>query len=198
MPIRTNRGRAAVYRRLWGFPLRSPRHLAGTAIAVAVLLVGLGIAIPQLLGPRQSDQVTPARIKDPSSSAAAVPPGTSSTTLPTRLTAPLVQPTSAAPAPEALDVAKRWAQAWVNHPDGITNAQWLDGLRPYTTEEYLAQMSTVDPRNIPAKQVTGEPRATESYTSSVLVIVPTDGPQLSITVARTPGGWLVAGYDQAS
>ncbi|GHF89258.1 hypothetical protein FHX82_005909 [Amycolatopsis bartoniae] len=198
MPIRTNRGRAAVYRRLWGFPLRSPRHLAGTAVAVLILIIAIGIAVPQLLGSPAGSKVTPARVPDPASSAAKVPAGTTSTPMSSRLTAPLLQPTSAAPNPEALNVAKLWAQAWVTHPAGMTNAQWLDGLRPYTTDEYLPQMSTVDPANIPATRLTGDPRVTESYTSSVLVLVPTDGPQLSITVAQTAAGWRVTGYDQAS
>ncbi|MTD58118.1 hypothetical protein [Amycolatopsis pithecellobii] len=198
MPIRTNRGRAAVYRRLWGFPLRSPRHLAGTAIGVAILIIAIGILVPQLLGPRQDNSVTPARIPDPASSAAARPPAGSSVPVSTRLTAPLAQPTSALPSADALNIAKLWALAWVNHPAGITNAQWLDGLRPYTTDEFLPQMSTVDPANIPASQVTGEPAAAQSYTSSVLVVVPTNGPKLSITVAQTTAGWRVAQYDQAS
>jgi hypothetical protein len=199
MPIRTNRGRAAVYRRLWGFPLRSPRHLAGTAVVVAMLIIAIGIVVPQVLGPRQSTNLTPARIGDPSTSATIRPTsGSSSAPMSTRLTAPLVQPTSAAPNPDALNVAKLWAQAWVNHPAGITNAQWLDGLRPYTTDEFLPQMSTVDPVNIPAGRLTGEPTATQSYTSSVQVLVPTDGPKLSITVSQTSAGWRVSEYDQAS
>lgn len=200
MPIRTNRGRAAVYRRLWGFPLRSPRHLAGTAIFVAALIVAIGIAVPQLLGHRGGGPV-PAGV--PGSSSSTQDPGFSpgSTTVPfsTRLTAPLVQPTSAAPSQEALEVAKAWARAWVNHPAGITSAQWLDGLRPYTTEEYLTStMSTVDPANIPATAVTGDPVVVSSYTSSVQVVIPTNGPKLSITVSKTDDGWRVSAYDQAS
>lgn len=199
MPIRTNRGRAAVYRRIWGFPLRSPAHLVGTAVAVIVLIVAIGILVPQLLGNPNRSGPTPVRIQgaDESTSQSA-PSGTTSTPMSTRLTAPLLQPTSAAPDPAALATAKQWATAWATHPDGITNAQWLDGLRPFTTEEYLPEMSTVDPANIPATRVTGEPTVTKSYTSSVDVLVPTDGPKLSITVAKTPAGWLVTGYDQAS
>jgi hypothetical protein len=87
--------------------------------------------------------------------------------------------------------------AWVNHPDGITNQQWLEGLRPFTTEEYLPVMSTVDPRNIPASKVTGVPTATTSYTSSADVEIPTDGPKLTITVVNTGAGWRVAHYGQA-
>lgn len=203
MPIRTNRGRAAVYRRFWGFPLRSPRHLAGTAIVVAGLIIAIGVGVPQLLGHRGDDNgPTPAAAPGESSpSTQAEDSGSDSTTVPfsTRLTAPLAQPSSAAPSSDALTVAEQWARAWVNHPDGITTAQWLDGLRPYTTEEYLASdMSTVDPANIPATLVTGNPVVVSSYTSSVQVVIPTDGPKLAITVSKTDAGWRVSEYDQAS
>ncbi|HET6504018.1 MAG TPA: hypothetical protein VFG87_24995 [Amycolatopsis sp.] len=201
MPIRTNRGRAAVYRRVWGFPLRSPRHLLGSAIAVAVLIIVIGVAVPKVLGRPGGSSPAPAGALGATSSSAQSAPGNDSTTVPfsTRLTAPLLEPTSAAPDPAALNVAKLWAQAWVNHPAGITNAQWLDGLRPYTTQEFLtASMSTVDPQNIPASQVTGDPVVTSSYTSSVQVVIPTDGPKLSITVSKTDAGWRVSDYDQAS
>ncbi|KAA9152834.1 hypothetical protein FPZ12_036130 [Amycolatopsis acidicola] len=199
MPIRTNRGRAAVYRRLWGFPLRSPRHLVATGVAVALLITAIGIAVPHLLGPNRSSGPTPAGLPPESSTAKPAGAGSVPTTaMSTRLTAPLVQPTSAAPDPAALDVAKLWATAWVNHPAGMTNAQWVEGLRPYTTEEFLPQMSTVDPSNIPASRLTGDPVATSSYTSSVQVVVPTDGPKLSITVSKTGAGWRVSKYDQAS
>ena len=199
MPIRTNRGRTAVYRRLWGFPLRSPRHLVATAVAVAVLIIGIGVTVPRVLGRNGGNAPVPARIEDTSSAQ----PGTSgdSTSLPfsTRLTAPLVQPSSAAPSPEALNMAKLFVQAWVNHPIGITNTQWLNGLRPYTTEEYLnSEMSSVDPVNIPATKVTGDPIVITSYTSSVQVVIPTDGPKLGVTVSKTSEGWRVSGYDQAS
>lgn len=197
MPIRTNRGRAAVYRRLWGFPLRSPRHLVATVVAVAVLVIGIGVVIPRLLGPHGG--IGPAAAGSSSSTQPVATSDSASSPLSTRLTAPLVQPTSAPPSPEALNVAEQFVRAWANHPAGITNAQWLDGLRPYTTEEYLnAQMTTVDPVNIPATKVTGDPAVVASYTSSVQVLVPTDGPKLSVTVSRTSDGWRVSGYDQAS
>src|SRR5215470_16242342 len=102
MPIRTNRGRAAVYRRLWGFPLRSPRHLAGTAIAVAVLIIAIGIIVPQLLGNKGGGGgPAPIRIADPASTGQHPSSSYPSAPLSTRLTAPLVQPTSAAPGVDA-------------------------------------------------------------------------------------------------
>ena len=46
MPIRTHRGRTAVYRRFWGWPVRSPKHLAGTLLALVAIGLGLGRVLP--------------------------------------------------------------------------------------------------------------------------------------------------------
>lgn len=216
MPIRTNRGRAAVYRRLWGWPMRSPRHLVATFLVVFAVVLTIGLLVPRLAGPGH-DATGGAAGTDVSGSGSAQPggsggqgsgatPGGAQTTntpsptssLPTRLTAPTQTPTSAPPNPDALGVAVAWAKAWVNHPQGITNEQWLNALRPYTTEEQLAVMSTVDPANIPATAVTGDPVAKASYTNSVLATVPTNGGALSIRVINTPQGWRVAYYEQAA
>ena len=58
MPIRTNRGRAAVYRRLWAWPLRSPRHLVGAIVLVIVVAIGVAIAVARL-HPASSTPHTP-------------------------------------------------------------------------------------------------------------------------------------------
>ncbi|MEC3981927.1 hypothetical protein [Amycolatopsis sp. H20-H5] len=204
MPIRTNRGRTAVYRRLWGWPLRSPRHLIGTLVVLAVLVTTVGIVLPKAVGrpptglsaPRPTTSTSFAPRPGLGTATAPATPPTSS--LPTRLsTTPT--PMSAVPNQDAIRVAKQWAAAWVNHPAGVTNAQWLEGMRPYTTEEYLtAVLSTVDPANVPATKVTGEPSIGTSYTASMQLVIPTDGPKVSITVVSTNEGWRVADYDQAS
>jgi hypothetical protein len=105
-------------------------------------------------------------------------------------------PISAAPSP-ALSVAARWAAAWVNHPAGTTSQKWVDGLRPYTTDEYLGVLTGVDPANIPASRVTGEPRALRVAARSVQVEVPTNALTLNVLVVATEDGWRVAGYDKA-
>lgn len=205
MPIRTNRGRAAVYRRLWGWPMRSPRHLAMLVFVVAVVVIAAGIVIPQLTGSDDKPRGTAAETTGsktttvsswPSPSTPGATGGTTSS-LPTRITSPPSNPTSAPPARDALDVADDWGHAWVNHPEGMTTEQWLATLQPFTTEEQLTEMATVDPRNITATKITGEPQTVESYTSSVKVKLPTDDGDLLITVIKTPAGWRVNFYDQA-
>lgn len=211
MPIRTNRGRAAVYRKLWGWPMRSPSHLVAVVLVVAAVVLTVGIVVPQLTGSGDGRGSGAAAETTGSSSAAPDETGTSedgtttgettggaTSDLPTRLPSPTQKPTSAPPADDALKVATAWGKAWVNHPKGTTSEKWLDGLRPYTTEEYLVEMSTVDPENIPATKVTGPPVPKQSYTSSVTANLPTDGGTLAITVIDTPQGWRVAFYEQVA
>lgn len=199
MPIRTNRGRAAVYRRLWGWPLRSPRHLMGTLVFLAILVTALGIVLPKAVGKPQA-KASPTT--GTSTSVTTTRPGIAApvptSNLPTRLSTPLATPTPTTPNEEAIHVAKEWAAAWVKHPPGITSEQWLAQLKPFTTDEYLPVMATVDPANIPATKVTGEPVVGTSYPKSLQLTIPTDGPKLAITVVSTNAGWRVADYDQAS
>jgi hypothetical protein len=79
----------------------------------------------------------------------------------------------------------------------MTDQQWLDQLRPYTTPEFLPQMSTVDVTNIAATAVTGQPVVVNSYTGSVEATLATNGGTLDITVILTPQGWQVSTYNQA-
>jgi hypothetical protein len=198
MPIRTNRGRSAVYRRLWGWPLRSPRHL----ITFVIIVVAIGIVVAMVI-PRNPSTTSSTSADTTSSSAdssnANSSPGATSTTPQTRLTAPLLSPTAAPPAPQALEVAVNWTKAWATHPAGITSQQWLAQLKPYTTDEFLPQMATVDPSNVPATKVTGPAVSVDSTTSSVVADVPTDGGIIQVTVITTPQqGWRVSKYDKAS
>jgi hypothetical protein len=199
MPIRTNRGRSAVYRRLWGWPLRSPRHL----ITFVIIIVALGIIVAMVI-PRNTPtgSAQPAGDTTSSSAGSTSPSGTSTgdttTTPQTRLTSPLLSPTPAPPDPHALEVAVSWVKAWATHPAGITNAQWLVQLKPYTTDEFLPQMATVDPANVPATKVTGSAVSVDSTTSSVVADVPTDGGTIQVTVITTPSqGWRVSKFDRA-
>jgi hypothetical protein len=131
--------------------------------------------------------------------AAGIPITSSTTTspLPTRLSSPLATPSPAAPNPDGLKVAKQWAAAWVTHPDGITTQQWQEGLRPLSTEEGMVETNEVEPGNIPASRVIGEPVALKSFSKSLEAEVTTDGPKLAITVVDTGAGWRVSHYNLA-
>ena len=201
MPIRTPRGRSAAYRALWQWPLRSPARLG---LCVALVLAGVIGAVAGLGALRGATAVGSA-VTASGSSVSATPrspsangpvPASPSVLPPVPVLTPSSLPIAAAPS-TALSVAARWTAAWVNHPPGVTPQKWVDGLRPYTTDEYLGVLTGVDPANIPAARVTGEPRALRVAARSVQVAVPTDTLTLNVLVVATEDGWRVAGYDRA-
>ncbi|HYS41563.1 MAG TPA: hypothetical protein VEO01_38595, partial [Pseudonocardiaceae bacterium] len=154
MPIRTNRGRAAVYRRLWGWPLRSPRHLVVALIGLIVVAIAIGVIAARTHGTAKPGVGGAASLGTSVSTtiniATATAGFTTSAAPITRLSGPPVAPSSVAPNPAALDVIQTWGKAWVNHPVGMTTTQWLAQLAPYTTPEFLPQMNSVDVANISA------------------------------------------------
>lgn len=192
MPIRSPHGRAAAYRVLWQWPLRSPRRLVGTAVLLLVLAAGLTYALGTVAGGARSGS----QGADPATAA----PGRPATSVPSTLPpvpelAPATLPLSQTP-PAALDVARRFARAWVRPPAGTAPGQWLDGLRGTTTDEYLGVLAAVDPTNVPASRVLGIPKPVRVSAHSVQVQVQTDGPTLLVLVVDTDTGWRVAGYDR--
>jgi len=191
MPIRSPHGRSAAYRALWQWPLRSPARLALTAIGVLAVLVAATIGI----GMTNGSVALPVGARPTPSAAAPVAPPEPVLLPPVPELEPTTLPVSAAPA-AALQVASRWARAWVRPPDGTTAAKWLDGLRSTTTDEYLGVLSADDPGNIPATKVTGAAKAVSVSPRSLRVQVPTDAVTLVITVVDTDTGWRVSGYDR--
>ena len=190
MPIRSPHGRSAAYRALWQWPLRSPARLVLTAIGVVALVVAATIGIGATNG-----AVSLPGGAQPTPSAAAAAPPEPVLLPPVPELEPTTLPVSAAPA-AALQVASRWARAWVRPPDGTTAARWLDGLRSTTTDEYLGVLAGVDPGNIPATKVIGAAKAVSVSPRSLRVQVPTDTLTLVITVVDTDSGWRVSGYDR--
>jgi len=57
-------------------------------------------------------------------------------------------------------------------------------------------LTGVDPANIPASKVTGEPRPVRVAARSLQVDVPTNALTLRVLVVETEDGWRVAGYDR--
>jgi hypothetical protein len=93
---------------------------------------------------------------------------------------------------KATEVAVKWAEAWVKH-DGVSAQDWVNGLRPYTTDEYLPTFSTTDPQTVPSSKVTGPPSTKNSLPGSATVLVPTDKVKLSLVVIEiAPGVWRVS------
>lgn len=221
MPIRTNRGRDAVYRRLWAWPMHNPVRLGGVMAGLVVVAVLASVAVgaePHPASEATPDPATAATSQvsdaDRTTRAATSPPSASRIVTSTAPAAPGSTTTAAgrsstrvATIPEvdvpevelaaALTTADAWARAWTNHPAGITATAWADQMRPLSTEEHWTQLLRVDPAGVPATTVTGAPTLLDAAPSLATVEVPTDGPRLRLTLLRTPEGWRVDAHDRA-
>jgi hypothetical protein len=197
VPIRTNRGRAAVYRRLWGWPLRSPRHLAASIIIFVVVVVALGVIIPKVLDRQPTTPSVVGQSTSPQGTQVGQLPS-SGASLPTKLPPPTNAASAAPPAADAQLIAELWAENWIKPPPDNDVNKWLAQLRPYTTEEFLAQMATIDPKNVPDKLTPGV-RAVRSTVSSADFEVSTDlGKVVIMLIKLSPSNeWRVNGYTKA-
>jgi len=161
MPIRSPKGRGAAYRTLWQWPLRSPARLIGCLVVLILLGLGLNSAFGLLNVPSHG---RPGIFAGDGSTAPAATP--------TAQAAPPAEATRLPPVPEltpetlaAVPGAARrrsppppgGTEAWARHPAGATAQTLGERAAPYTTDEYLGVLSTVDPANVPASRVTGPP-----------------------------------------
>jgi hypothetical protein len=186
VPIRTHRGRTAVYRKFWGWPVRSPKHLAVTVLVLVGICLGLGLVQPGHRG--STGPTVPAMSPRPSSVAPAPRSALGE--------AGIARPASPSePAPAA--AARSWVQAFLTVPKDITAARWVEQLRPYTTDDLFPQLQSIDPANVPVAQIIGEPRTVSMGANSAEVDVPTTAVVMRLLLVSTPAGWRVASYERA-
>jgi hypothetical protein len=193
VPIRTHRGRAAVYRKFWGWPVRSPRHLTGTTLVVVVIAIGVSLVLPDKHRGTQARAMPPGSSRASSSAAVSTPPPADAG----GSRAPR-SPAPSGPAPAAaLTVAYSWVNAFLTVPKGITSERWVEQLRPFTTDELFPELRSIDPANVPAAQITEAPRTVSVSAGSAEVDVPTTGVVVRLLLVSTPAGWRVASYERA-
>lgn len=198
MPIRTNRGRAAVYRRLWGWPLRSPRHLVATIVGVVVVVTTISVVIPNAIKPQAgggtAGTTSTTRTGGSGGSQIGVLPTVTSSPLPTKAQSPTAAPSSAPVNPNAAAVATAWVDAFSRfEPGRTTKEQWLAGLDRWTADEVFPRLQSVEPANVPVvldKTV----KTIKSFTDSAEFEAKLEEGKLIVTVAKLPEGWVVTDW----
>lgn len=200
MPIRTNRGRAAVYRRLWGWPLRSPRHLVATIVAVVAVVTTISVVIPNAIKPRPTGSTAGGTSTAVSGgnggNQVGVLPTVTSTPLPTKAPSPTAAPSSAPVNPNAQLVADMWVDAFGSFQVGkTTKEKWLAGLKPHTSEELFPRLASIEPANVPV--VIDQPvKPIKSFTDSAEFEAQLEDGKLVVTVVKLPEGWRVHEFDK--
>lgn len=179
--------------------MRSPKHLAGAVLMLAVGATGLALVLPKdENGPATAAPSSSARVNafDPASRAALPGAASAKTSSPPPSALAGAEVPTEVPA-EALAVAEAWVRAFLTAPEGISSAQWAEQMRAYTTEESLAVLQSVDPTNVPAGQIVGKPRPVSSGAGKAEVDVPTTAVVVRLLLVPTSAGWRVAGFEQA-
>ncbi|GAA0918884.1 hypothetical protein Vau01_013700 [Virgisporangium aurantiacum] len=92
------------------------------------------------------------------------------------------------PAPEK--VALDFANAWVKST-GMTSAQWVKSLEPYSTKRLLEQFKDVDPTSVPAESVRGPATVRPRDSQLAEVDVPVTPGTLKLRLLVSNGRWLV-------
>jgi len=198
MPIRTNRGRAAVYRRLWSWPLRSPNHLIATIVGFAVVIIVFTSVIPAITKGARGGGANNAATSTSQvpGQVGVLPTGVPTISLPTKAAPPSSAPASAPVDSEAAVTADLWADAWITRPADNQNATWLETLKKYTTDELLPQLKTVDPGNLPSA-LEGVMTNKESHPeSAVFEIGLKGGGVLRMSLVKRDDTWLVHKYER--
>lgn len=89
----------------------------------------------------------------------------------------------------AIATAAAFAAAWVDTAE-VTAQQWYDAVSQYAAPELQTQLKDVDPQQVPATKVEGEPVATTTG-----VEIDTDQGLLVLRMSEENGNWYVAGID---
>jgi hypothetical protein len=159
----------------------------GMAIIGIVLIVAIVGVARAISGPQDSDTVGPPP-------PAAISPSASDElgddSVATSEGPPTAISISGAPAPEkvALDFTNAWLRS-----SGVTSAQWVKGLEPYSTKRLLEQFKDADPTSVPAESVRGPVTVRARDSQLVEVDVPVTPGLLKLRLLVTSGRWLVDG-----
>lgn len=185
-PIRSNRGRAAVWRSVWSWPLASRTRAAFTLIAtiIAVLLAGRIVSLGH------TNETGPAH--PPAPAATPAPPATNPPPQVPAAPAPGPITASGPPAPqEALHDAAGFMSQWITHQTAPSPGSWVARLAPYTAPEQLGQLATIDPNNVTATRLAGDPTVTRVDDALVELDWPTDDGAVHLTLIHPMGPWQV-------
>ena len=177
------------------WPLWSWRNLSITAVALLLLLFGLG----RVIEPAKITLTTtraPLVTASPMPSEPTMSVSSSAPSSPAGATVPSTTPsTSGTLSPSASQsvtrVATAFAQAWSS--SGRSQQEWTRGIQPFVTPALAAGLAQTDPARVPATKVTGEAVLLTTSATSAQVRVPTDGGSIVVTLKRAGSGpWQVS------
>lgn len=164
--------------------LGSRYGLAVIGVVLVVIVVGVARVVS---GPQPVDTAGPPPPLQLSASSSDVLGDDSVTT---SEDSPTISAIPGVPTPEK--VALDFANAWVKST-GVTSAQWVKSLEPFSTKRLLEQFKDVDPASVPAESVRGPATVRPRDSQLAEVDVPVSPGTLKLRVLVSNGRWLVDG-----
>ncbi|MFY1634678.1 hypothetical protein ACN27F_15600 [Solwaraspora sp. WMMB335] len=165
---------------------RSRIGLAALLLVVVVSVVGVGRVVgvsgPSARAPLGDPGPQPALTIDPTAGDDGI-----------QSVAPPPDPVVSAGGDDPQAVAQAFAGAWIQRR--LSAGQWHAGLVPYATEELAAKLDGVDPLDVPAERITGDPELIPYATNLVEVVIEVDSGKLRLRLTGPDGRWLVDGVD---
>jgi hypothetical protein len=161
----------------------------GFALVLVVLVIGVVAVARVASGPPDVESVgPPAPVVVSSGPDAEL--GDDSIGSPESSPVPSTIPGAAPPDVVAVDFAKAWLKT-----KGVTSAEWIRGLKPYSTQRLLDRLAGADPKSVPATSVRGpaQIRVRDAVVTEVSVPVQPGVLNLRLTVGNNR--WLVDGVD---
>jgi hypothetical protein len=180
------------------WPLWSWRNLSVTAVAVLLLLYGMGRVIQpaKITLPKPTAIAGTSRLtgqapwpNEPSSVASSPSPTTESSASSTTST---TSTSDGGGGKESVTkLATAFATAWSS--SSRSQAEWNKGIEPFVTSDLADGLAQTDPAHVPATKVTGEAVLLTSSSHSAEVRVPTDGGSIVVTLQReSTDPWLIS------
>ncbi|GAA6525678.1 hypothetical protein [Intrasporangium sp. DVR] len=169
------------------WPLWSWRNLAITVVSLFVVIALIG-RVSSAVGSEGEEpaQVTSTVAPESTESAPTVMPSTEPIATTTQTSAAVV---AARPGTDCLSSAARFLHEWMqsDRPQKV----WLAAMAPYATPAFLEELRSVDPANVPATKVEGEPRLVGQNGDLPIARITTDGGHLDVVLAPTGSACLV-------
>ncbi|HEX9336402.1 MAG TPA: hypothetical protein VF892_10975 [Pseudonocardiaceae bacterium] len=209
MPVRSDRGRNAAFRRLFTWPWRSPKHLAITSVVAAVAVVGVAAASNAVTSAAPAAAHASSLATQPATTPFAVstttPAVTSTTTAgvstavtPSSTAASITVSTPSSMVGDPVAAAGTFAAYWVQHT--TDQAAWDATLKPLATDEWgNVVLPTIPPSSVTASTVTGTGRLVSNTSRSAQVTVPLNTGAITISLQDITGqgGWKVSDVQPA-
>jgi hypothetical protein len=168
------------------------RSRTGVALLLAAIVLS-AVGIARIFGDGSSStSTTPSALTEQTTSGPSVSftPGRDDGVI---SAVPTVTPSVAQGALAPTRVAVAFTANWLKRTRPAE--EWLNALRPHSTQQLIDQLDDVDPQTVPASRISGAATMVTLSETAVQITVPLDSGRLMLRMVGPAGHWFVDGVD---